>query len=74
MTLPPEFQKSYHERLTYPQNLIPGSTVIYSSKLKSYLERLDVAEENLCLIDGKDDVNSIFEIPIIDLETADGQG
>jgi hypothetical protein len=74
MTLPPAFQKSYRERLTYPESLIPSSTAIYSSKLKSYKSRLDNAEQDLCLIDGKDDVESIFEIPIIDLGTSDGKG
>lgn len=74
MMLPPEFQKSYRGRLNYPESLIPSNTAIYSSKLKSYRRRLDEAESELCLIDGKDDVAEIFEIPIIDLETHDGRG
>jgi hypothetical protein len=74
MTLPPAFQKSYRERLIYPESLIPSSTAIYSSKLKSYRGRLDDAEQELCLIDGKDDVDDMFEIPIIDLATSDGRG
>jgi hypothetical protein len=74
MTLPLAFQKSYHERLNYPESLIPSGTAIYRSKLKSYRQRLDDAEQELCLIEGKDDVNDIFEIPIIDLETYDGKG
>jgi hypothetical protein len=74
MTLPPAFQKSYRERLVYPESLIPSSTAIYSSKLKSYRSRLDDAEKDLCLLSGKDDVESIFEIPIIDLATDDGKG
>jgi hypothetical protein len=74
MTLPPAFQKSYRERLVYPECLIPSSTAIYSSKLRSYRSRLDDAEKDLCLLSGKDDVESIFEIPIIDLATADGKG
>ena len=73
MTLPPEFQKSYHERPTYPESLVPSNTAIYSSKLKSYRKRLDDAESNLCLIEGQDDVEEIFEIPIIDLDTSDGK-
>ncbi|KAF2823722.1 hypothetical protein CC86DRAFT_59106 [Ophiobolus disseminans] len=71
--LPPEFQRSYRERLNYPESLVPGNTSIYSSKLKSYRRRLDDAEAELCLIDGKDDVANIFDIPIIDLETHDGK-
>jgi hypothetical protein len=74
MTLPSTFQKSYCERLAYPESLIPSSTAIYSSKLKSYRSRLDGAEEDLCLVDGQDDVDSIFEVPIIDLATSDGKG
>jgi len=72
--LPPEFQKSYRDRLSYPECLIPSNTSIYSSKLKSYRRRLDDAEPELCLIEGKDEVADIFEIPIIDLETQDGKG
>jgi hypothetical protein len=74
MTLSTEFQKSYHDRLDYPSSLIPGSTAIYSTKLKSYVKRLDDVEADLCLIDGQDEVNEIFDVPIIDLETADGEG
>lgn len=74
MTLPPEFQHSYHDRLKYPQSLIPSSTVIYSTKLKSYVKRLDDVESDLCLLDGKDEINSIFEVPIRDIATADGTG
>jgi hypothetical protein len=74
MTLSPAFQESYQKRLQYPQSLVTSSTAIYSSKLKSYRRRIDVAEQELCLIDGQDDVNGIFEIPIIDLETDDGKG
>jgi hypothetical protein len=74
MTLPTAFQKSYHERLIYPESLVPSSTAIYSSKLRSYRYRLDDAEQDLCLVDGKDDVENIFEIPIIDLVTGDGKG
>jgi hypothetical protein len=74
MTLPLVFQKAYHERLHYPESLISSGTAIYRSKLKSYRQRLDDAEQELCLIEGKDDVDDIFEIPIIDLETCDGKG
>lgn len=74
MTLPPEFQKSYHERFRYPESLVPSNTAIYSSKLKSYRQRLDDNESQLCLIDGKDEVANIFEVPIIDLDTHDGKG
>lgn len=74
MTLPPAFQTSYRERLRYPETLIPSNTAIYRSKLKSYRQRLDENESQLCLIDGKDDVAEIFEVPIIDLGTHDGKG
>jgi hypothetical protein len=74
MTLPPRFQASYRDRLSYPESLIPSTTAVYSSKLRSYKNRLDGAEEDLCLVDGTDDVNEIFEVPIIDLDTADGKG
>jgi hypothetical protein len=74
MTLPPEFQKSYRDRLRYPESLVPSNTAIYSSKLKSYRQRLDDNEAQLCLIDGKDEVADIFEVPIIDLDTHDGKG
>jgi hypothetical protein len=74
MTLPTAFQESYHKRLQYPESLITSSTAIYRSKLKSYRKRLDDAEQELCLIDGKHDVNATFEIPIIDLHTANGEG
>jgi hypothetical protein len=38
------------------------------------VKRLDDAESDLCLIDGKDEVNTIFEVPIRDITTADGTG
>lgn len=69
-----EFHKAVRERLNYPESLITGNTSIYSSKLKSYRQRLDDAESDLCLIEGKDDVANIFEIPIIDIETDEGKG
>jgi hypothetical protein len=74
MTLPLEFQRSYLNRINYPESLVPSSTAIYSSKLKSYRQRLDDAEPDLCLVEGRDNVDDIFEIPIIDLETKDGKG
>jgi hypothetical protein len=74
MTLSLEFQRSYHDRLNYPYSLIPSSTMIYRTKLKSYVKRLDDVEADLCLIDGKDEVDTVFDVPIIDLETADGEG
>ena len=73
MMLPPAFQNSYRQRFAYPENLVPSSTAIYTSKLKSFKRRLDIAEPDLCLVEGKDDVEDIFEIPIIDLETGDGK-
>ncbi|CAO2649450.1 Nn.00g068350.m01.CDS01 [Neocucurbitaria sp. VM-36] len=73
MTLPLELQTSYLASDQYPENLIPSGTATYRSKLISYKRRLDDAESDLCLIYGEDDVDDIFEIPMIDLETGDGK-
>ncbi|KAH8724818.1 hypothetical protein GQ44DRAFT_249388 [Phaeosphaeriaceae sp. PMI808] len=69
MTLPLSFQQSYKGLLSYPENLISSGTAIYRSKLKSYRAQLKDAASKLCLVDETDDVASIFEIPIIDLDT-----
>jgi hypothetical protein len=71
LTLPIKLQYSYLKSRDYPENLIPGGTATYRSKLASYKKRLDDAESSLCLIEGKD-VDEDFEIPIIDFE--DGKG
>jgi hypothetical protein len=73
-TLPVELQNSYLSRRNYPENLIPSGTPTYKSKLVSYKKRLDEAESDLCLIDGQDAVDDIFEIAMIDLGTSDGKG
>ena len=72
MQLPLDLQASYLRSDLYPENLIPSDTITYPSKLASYRARLDEAGPDLCLIDGEDDVDEDFEIPIIDLETGDG--
>jgi hypothetical protein len=72
LTLPIELQHSYLKSRNYPENLIPGGTATYRSKLASYKKRLDDAESDLCLVEGEDAVDEDFEIPIIDIE--DGKG
>jgi hypothetical protein len=74
MRLPLELEASYHRLDSYPENLVPSGTAIYRSKLASYRQQLDDNQRNLFLIDGEDDVEDIFEIPILDLETAEGKG
>jgi hypothetical protein len=72
--IPLELQNSYLRSSNFPENLIPSDTAAYTSKLASYKKRLDGAENDLCLIDGQDEVDKIFDIPVIDLNTADGKG
>ena len=69
-----ELQNSYLKSSDYPENLIPSGTATYRSKLISYKKRLDEAEADLCLVHGQDDVEEVFEIAMIDLETGDGKG
>ncbi|CAN9426644.1 unnamed protein product [Alternaria alternata] len=73
MNLPQELQTSYLHCENYPANLIPSGTFTYKSKLASYVTRLDEAERDLCLIDSEDVIDDIFEIPIIDIGTGDGE-
>jgi hypothetical protein len=74
MNLPQELQTSYLHCENYPANLIPSGTFTYKSKLASYVTRLDEAERDLCLVDSEDVIDDIFEIPIIDIGTGDGEG
>lgn len=74
MSLPQQLQISYCNREQYPENLISSGTAVYRSKLKAYRSLLDDAESNLCLIEGRDDVDAVFEVPIIDLQCGDGKG
>jgi hypothetical protein len=73
-TLPLVLQNSYLGSKNYPENLIPSGTATYRSKLISYRKRLDEAEPEFCLVDGRDAVDDIFEIAMIDHETGDGKG
>lgn len=69
-----EFQKSYSKSSDYPQNLMPNEILSNQNKLASYKSLLDVVEHDLCLTDKHDNVNDTFEIPVIDIGTADGKG
>ncbi|KAF2477653.1 uncharacterized protein BDR25DRAFT_249788 [Lindgomyces ingoldianus] len=73
MTLSSDFQNSYLNFINYPENLIPKGTTTYRSTLASYKQRLDDCESDLCLVDGEDDIDNDFEIPIRDLCTASGK-
>jgi len=70
--IPVELQKSYLKSSNYPENLIPTDLFSNKSKLASYKERLDGVETDLCLLDHQ--VDSLFEIPVIDIGTADREG
>ena len=72
--IPLELQDSYLKSSNFPENLVPSDTATYTSKLASYRKRLDDVENDLCLINGQDQVDKIFDIPVIDLNTADGKG
>jgi hypothetical protein len=74
MKLPQELQTSYLHRKSYPANLVPSGTFTYKTKLASYVTRLNEAERDFCLVDSEDAIDDIFEIPIIDIGTADGKG
>ena len=69
-----EFQKSYSKSSDYPQNLMPNEILSNQNKLASYKSLLGVVEHDLCLTDKHDNVNDTFEIPVIDIGTADGKG
>ncbi|CAN9275664.1 unnamed protein product [Alternaria alternata] len=73
MKLPQELQTSYLHRKSYPANLVPSGTFTYKTKLASYVTRLNEAERDFCLVDSEDAIDDIFEIPIIDIGTADGK-
>ncbi|KAH7390459.1 hypothetical protein BKA66DRAFT_568404 [Pyrenochaeta sp. MPI-SDFR-AT-0127] len=73
MTLPIELQTSLLKHNDYPENFIPSGTATYRTKLVSYKRRLDDEENDLCLTTRDDDVENIFEIPMIDHETGDGK-
>jgi len=72
-TIPVELQHSYRNSNIYPENLIPSDAFTNKSKLASYKKRLDAVEHDLCLVYGQDDVDNDFDIPVIDLGTADGK-
>lgn len=70
--IPAELQKSYLRSSNYPENLIPTDLFSSKSKLVSYRKRLDGVESDLCLLDHQ--VDRHFEIPVIDIGTADKEG
>ncbi|KAL6708222.1 hypothetical protein ACN47E_003406 [Coniothyrium glycines] len=67
-----EFLKSCSNFEAYPENLIRGGTATYSSKLTSYRTRLNDVAPDLCLTNGEDNVENDYEIPVIDMGTANG--
>ncbi|KAH7128546.1 hypothetical protein B0J11DRAFT_578738 [Dendryphion nanum] len=73
IALPSDFQQSIVRAIDYPENLPPRSTSTYRSTLKSYRERLDEAEPDLCLLPGEDDIDNDFEVSFRDLNTATGK-
>jgi hypothetical protein len=72
--IPVELQDSYRKSDSYPENLIPSDIFTNKSKLRSYRRRLDDVENDFCLMTKKDEVIGTFEIPVIDIGTADGKG
>jgi hypothetical protein len=70
--IPAELQDSYLESNNYPENLIPSDFLTSKAKLASYKTRLDGVEADFCLMDHQ--VDRLFEIPVIDIGTADGKG
>ena len=72
--LPPTLQDCYLNHAEYPMNLISSETATYKHMLRSYKDRLDEAEADLCLVDEEDTVEEIYEVPIIDMATSDGRG
>jgi hypothetical protein len=68
------FQTSIREFINYPENLIPSGTSTYRSTLQSYRQRLDSAKSNLCLVEGVDNIEKDFDVPIRDLATSSGGG
>lgn len=67
--LPVEFQQSYLNYLSYPQNIILTGTRTYHSTLQAYKARLDAIETDLCLETEKDVL-----VPIRDLHGPSGDG
>jgi hypothetical protein len=67
--LPVEFQQSYLNYLSYPQNIILNGTRTYHSTLQAYKARLDAVEADLCLENGKDVL-----VPIRDLHGPSANG
>jgi len=70
--IPVELQKSYLKSSNYPENLIPTDLLSNKSKLISYKTRLDGVATDFCLLDNQ--VGRLFEIPVIDIGTADRDG
>ena len=72
--VPVELQDSYVNSSNYPENLVPSDIFTDTLKLASYRKRLDDVENDFCLMTEKDEVVGAFEIPVIDIGTADGKG
>jgi hypothetical protein len=66
--LPIEFQRSYVDYASYPQNIVLHATSAYQSQLESYKSRLD-AEESRLFLDNEKDV----EVAIFDLDCQSGK-
>ncbi|KAB2100402.1 hypothetical protein AG0111_0g11465 [Alternaria gaisen] len=71
--VPVELQDSYVNSSNYPENLVPSDIFTDTLKLASYRKRLDDVENDFCLMTEKDEVVGAFEIPVIDIGTADGK-
>lgn len=71
--IPVELQDSYRQSSNYPENIIPSEIYTNRSKLTSYKKRLSGVEYDLCLVDGQDEVEETFDIPVIDIGLANGK-
>jgi hypothetical protein len=67
--LPIEFQESYVDYLSYPENVILHATNSYASALGLYKQRFDAIQSELCLDDEED-----VEVGFRDLGCYSGKG
>lgn len=73
IALPEDFEQSILNALEYPKNLLPKSTLVYHSTLKSYRQRLDDIATDLFLTPGEDNIDNDFEVCFRELNTANGK-
>ena len=65
-SLPNDFRTSLVQSSNYPVNLPRKGMTTYRSALEAYKKRLDEIERDLCLVEGRDEIDKDFEKSLVE--------